>query len=203
MANIGRMRKFAVVLAVLVCLGPAPLGAATKGVKVADSSFNRKDVRVRVGDSVRWTAAAAAFLDHNVRENRKLFYSGAVQSNIDFQTRFSAGTFRYYCELHVTTDGMRGTVNVPATLSSAPQGLPFTVRWATGKTKTGGKYDIQFRIGTKRWRTWKTDALTGSGVFGKGRKPVAVVNGKKYSFRARSQNKKGASRWSPARSFRA
>ena len=203
MANIGRMRKFAVVLAVLVCLAPAPLGAATKGVKVADNFFNRKNVGVRVGDSVRWTAAATSFENHNVREDRKLFYSGVVQANIDFQTRFSAGTFRYYCELHVSTDGMRGIVNVPVTLSSAPQGLPFTVRWATGKSKTGGKYDVEFRVGTKRWRTWKTNAITGSGVFGKGKKPVAVVNGKKYSFRARSQSKKGASRWSPTRSFRA
>ena len=203
MANIGRMRKFAVVLAVLVCLAPAPLGAATKGVKVADNFFNRKNVGVRVGDSVRWTAAATSFENHNVREDRKLFYSGVVQANIDFQTRFSAGTFRYYCELHVSTDGMRGIVNVPVTLSLAPQGLPFTVRWATGKSKTGGKYDVEFRVGTKRWRTWKTNAITGSGVFGKGKKPVAVVNGKKYSFRARSQSKKGASRWSPTRSFRA
>lgn len=191
------------VLAVLVGLAPAPLGAATKGVKVADNSFNPKNVGVRVGDSVRWTAAAASLDNHNVREDRKLFYSGAVQANIDFQTRFSAGTFRYYCELHVSTDGMRGIVNVPATVSSAPQGLPFTVRWATGKTKTGGRYDVQFRVGTKRWRTWKTNTITGSGVFGKGRKPVAVVNGKKYSLRARSQNRKGASGWSPPRTFRA
>src|SRR5680860_278382 len=194
------MGKLLVVLAVLVGLAPAPLGAATKGVKVADNSFNPKNVGVRVGDSVRWTAAAASLDNHNVREDRKLFYSGAVQANIDFQTRFSAGTFRYYCELHVSTDGMRGIVNVPATVSSAPQGLPFTVRWATGKTKTGGRYDVQFRVGTKRWRTWKTNATTGSGVFGKGKKPVAVVNGKKYSFRARSKNKQGPSLWSPVRS---
>jgi hypothetical protein len=157
---------------------------------------------VRGGDSVRWTAAAGSFEAHNVREVSKLFYSGPVENNIDFKVRFSAGTFRYFCELHVSA-GMRGAVNVPVTVSSAPRGLPFTVRWATGKSRTGGKYDVQFRVGSARkWRTWKTNVTTGSGVFGKGRKPVAVVNGKKYSFRARSQNKKGASGWSPPRSFR-
>lgn len=196
------MRKIAVVLATLVCFSPGPLGAATKGVKVTDNSYKPSAVGLRVGDSVRWTAAADSFNTHNVRAERQLFYSGPLQANIDFQTRFSAGAFRYYCELHVAS-GMRGIVKVPVTVSAAPQGLPFTVRWAGGKTKTGGKYDIQFRIGTKWWRTWKTNATTGSGVFGKGRKPVAVVNGKKYSFRGRSQNKKGASRWSPPRSFRA
>jgi len=197
------MRRLVVVLVIFVGLAPAPLGAATKGIQVKDNFFKPGKVAVRVGDSVRWTAAADSFETHNVREERKLFYSGALQANIDFKSRFSAGTFRYYCELHVSTDGMRGVVNVPVTVSAAPQGLPFTVRWATATTKTGGKYDVQFRIGTKRWRTWKTNATTGSGVFGKGKKPVAVVNGKKYSFRARSENKKGGSRWSPPRSFRA
>ena len=196
------MRKLAAVLVALVCLAPAPLGAATKGIKVGDNFFKPASVNVRVGDSVRWVATPASFEVHNVREESKLFYSGSLRSNIDFKARFSAGKFRYFCELHVSS-GMRGVVNVPATVTAAPQGLPFTVRWATGKTKTGGKYDVQFRIGTKRWRTWKTNATTGSGVFGKGRKPVAVVNGKKYSFKARSQNKKGASHWSPPRSFRA
>ena len=191
------------VLAVLVCLAPAPLAAATKGVKVADSDFKPRTVAVRVGDSVRWTAPGNLINAHNVREVSKLFYSGPPEYDIDFKARLSAGTFRYYCELHVSTDRMRGVVNVPPTVGGAPTGLPFTVRWATGKTKTGGKYDVQFRIGNKRWRTWRTNATTGAGVFGKGRKPVAVVNGKKYSFRARSANKKGASHWSPLRSFRA
>ena len=196
------MRRLAVVLAALLCLAPVPLAAATKGVKVADGRFKPGNVDVRVGDSVRWTATAGSFDTHNVREASKLFYSGPVENNIDFKARFSSGTFRYYCEVHVAS-GMRGVVNVPAIVTGAPRGLPFTVRWATARSKTGGKYDVQFRVGTKRWRTWKTNATTGSGVFGKSRKPVAVVNGKKYSFRARSQNKKGASRWSPPRSFRA
>lgn len=188
----------------LVILAPAPLGAATKGVKVADSFFNPKKVGVRVGDSVRWTAASASSEAHNVREKRKLFYSGSVRTNIDFRRSFSAGTFAYYCELHVSTDGMRGVVKVPVTVSATPQSLPFTVRWATATTKTGGKYDVHFRVGTsKKWRNWKTNVTTASAVFGKGKKPVAVVNGKKYSFRARSKNKQGPSLWSPARSFRA
>ena len=197
------MRRLAVALAVLVCLAPAPLGAATKGIKVKDNFFKPSNVGVRVGDSVRWTRAADSFGTHNVRGEKNLFLSGPVATGrIDFKVRFSAGNFFYRCDLHGGAN-MEGFVRVPPTVGGAPSGLPFTVRWATGKTKTGGRYDVQFRIGTKRWRTWKTNTTTGSGVFGKGRKPVAVVNGKKYSFRARSANKKGASHWSPLRSFRA
>lgn len=197
------MRKLAAVLVALVCLAPAPLGAATKGIKVKDNFFKPSNMGARVGDSVRWTRAADSFGTHNVHGEKNLFLSGPLTAGpIDFKVRFSAGNFFFRCDLHAGAF-MEGFVRVPPTVGGAPSGLPFTVRWATGKTKTGGKYDVQFRVGTKRWRTWRTNATTGSGVFGKGRKPVAVVNGKKYSFKARSQNKKGASHWSPPRSFRA
>lgn len=197
------MRRVVVVLAVLVALAPAPLGAATKGIKVKDNFFKPSNVGVRVGDSVRWTRAADSFGTHNVHGESNLFLSGPVTTgSIDLKVRFSAGNFYFRCDLHGGAN-MEGFVRVPPTVAGTPIGLPFTVRWATGKTKTGGKYDVQYRVGTKRWRTWKTNATTGSGVFGKTKKPVAVVKGKKYSFRARSKNKKGASHWSPTRSFRA
>ena len=159
---------------------------------------------MRVGDSVRWTRAADSFGAHNIHGKENLFLSGPVtMGRIDFKVRFSAGNFYYRCDLHGGYN-MEGFVRVPPTVAGAPSGLPFTVRWATGKTKTGGKYDVQFRVGTsKKWRNWKTNVTTASGVFGKSKRPVAVVNGKKYTFRARSENKKGASHWSPVRSFRA
>ena len=197
------MRRLVVVLAIFVGLAPAPLGAATKGIKVKDNLFTPSTVGVKVGDSVRWTRAADSFGTHNVHGESNLFLSGPVTTgSIDLKVRFSAGSFFYRCDLHGASN-MEGFVRVPPTVAAAPSGPPFTVRWATGTTKTGGKYNVQYRVGTKRWRTWKANVTTGSGVFGKGKKPVAVANGKKYSFRARSKNKKGRSHWSPVRTLRA
>ncbi|CAN5579868.1 hypothetical protein BH20ACT21_BH20ACT21_19510 [soil metagenome] len=198
------MKRLIVVLVIFVGLAPAPLGAATKGIKVKDNFFKPANVAVRVGDSVHWTRAADSFGNHNIHGERNLFLSGPVTTgSIDFKVRFSAGNFYYRCDLHGGAN-MDGFVRVPPSLTGAPSGLPFTVRWATGKTKTGGRYAVQYRVGSSRtWRTWKPDTITVSGVFGKSKKPVALVNGKKYSFRARSKNKKGPSRWSPPRTFRA
>jgi plastocyanin len=197
------MRKLAVVFAVLVFLAPTSLGAATKGVKVKDNFFTPKNVGVRVGDFVHWTRAGDSFGIHNVHGERNFFISGApTMGSINLTVRFSAGNFYYRCDLHGGAN-MEGFVRVPPTLSAAPTGLPFTVRWANAKTKTGGRYAVQFRGGSsKTWRTWKPDTVTGSAIFGKSKQPVALTNGKKYSFRARSKNKKGASRWSEVRTFR-
>jgi plastocyanin len=196
------VKKLAVVAALVLSLAPVPLQAATKGVKVRDNSFKPKSIAVRVGGAVRWTRAADSFGDHNVHGERNLFFSGApTTGKIDFRVPFSAGSFSYRCDLHAGI-GMTGFVRVPPTVAAAPTGLNFTVRWANGITRTGGKYDIAYKIGTGKWRTWKKNTTAKWSVFGKKHKPVTVVNGKKYSFRARSQNKKGASHWSPVRSFR-
>jgi plastocyanin len=193
------VKKLALVVALVLSLAPVPLQAATKGVKVRDSFFNPKTVAVRVGDFVRWTSATDSSEVHNVHGEKNLFLSGSPKTDIDFKKRFSAGSFSYRCDVHIS---MTGFVRVPPTVAGAPTGLNFTVRWATALTRTGGKYDVAYKIGTGKWRTWKTNTIEKWSVFGKKHKPVTVVNGKKYSFRARSQNKKGASHWSPLRSFR-
>ena len=122
------MKRLAVVLAVLVCLAPTPLGADTKGIKVKDNLFKPSNVRLKVGDSVRWTRAADSFGTHNVRGEKNLFLSGPVTTGrIDFKVRFSAGNFFYRCDLHGGAN-MEGFVRVPPTVGGAPSGLPFTVR---------------------------------------------------------------------------
>ncbi len=99
---------------------------------------------------------------------------------------------------------MTGFVNVPPLITAAPRWLPFTMRWATGTTTTGGRFDVQFKLAkATRWRPWKSKVSSFFGTFGKKGRPVTVIKGKKYAFRARSRNKKGPSRWSPLRSFRA
>ena len=198
------MRRAVLMSAVLALLVPGSVGAANRQVVIEDNSFTPKNVRIAVGDLVRWSRAGDAFGEHNVRQiNRNpIFYSGAPTSNsaFSFRRRFSAGVFRYKCDVHGLI--MSGVVNVPVAIGRAPAGLNFGVRWANGRTNTGTRFDVQFRVGSGKWRKWRTDTKTKVGVFGRGGRPVQVGDGKRYSFRARSQKKKSESKWSPVRSFR-
>jgi plastocyanin len=198
------MGRAVMTLVALSFLIPGSVGAATKQVVIADNSFTPKAVSIRVGDLVRWARDGGAFGEHNVRQvnRRPIFYSGAPTSNstFSFRRRFSAGAFRYKCDVHGTI--MSGSVRVPVVVRRAPAGLNFGVQWATGRTNTGGRYDVQFRVGSGRWRPWRTDTKSVKGVFGKGGGPVRVANGKRYSLRARSQVKKSESDWSPIQRIR-
>lgn len=198
------MRRAVLMSAVLALLVPGSVGAANRQVLIEDNSFTPKKVRVAVGDLVRWARAGDAFGEHNVRQSNRnpIFYSGAPTSNsaFSFRRRFSAGVFRYKCDVHGLV--MTGAVNVPVTVKRAPAGLNFGVRWANGRTNTGTRFDVQFRVGSGKWRAWRSNTKTSSGVFGKRGRPVSVANGKRYSLRARSQKKRSESKWSPVKSFR-
>jgi hypothetical protein len=157
----------------------------------------------RVGDTVRWFSDGSDN-PHNVREDGALFDSGlATMLPFTFDVVFSAGTFHYYCEVHGSeVGGMDGLVRIPVVIVRAPDGLPFTVRWATAASETGSVYDVQFKVGSGDWRNWKRDTGAFRGVFGRNRNPIRVRDGVLYSFRARSQEGAEVSRFSPARSFR-
>jgi plastocyanin len=198
------MRRAVMALGALAFLVPGSVGAATRQVVIADNSFTPKRVDIRVGDLVRWARDGGAFGEHNVRQvnRRPIFYSGAPTSNsgFSFRRRFSAGAFNYKCDIHGPI--MSGLVRVPVAVRRAPAGVNFGVQWATGRTNTGGRYDVQFRVGSGKWRPWRTNTKSVKGVFGKGGRPVRVTNGKRYSLRARSQAKKSESDWSPVRRTR-
>lgn len=195
------MKKILIVVTVALALSVPQVDAATTTVDVSDNEFSPSKVRARVGGAVHWTTAGTQG-GHNVREDHKIFYSGRETDLLDYRVRFSAGTFRYFCETHGTrTSGMNGLVRVPVTISATPSGLSFTVRWATSSTKTGAKFDIQYKIGKASWRSWMTDTSRLRGVFGKDGAPAVAEAGKRYRFRARSQKRDHHSRWSPVESF--
>jgi plastocyanin len=197
------MRRAVGAVVALALLTTGSVGAATRRVEIGDNFFSPANVGIAVGDLLQWTRSGEAFGTHNVRAARKpLFYSGAPtsNSNFSFRRRFSAGQFRYWCEVH--TSIMRGVVRVPVVIRRAPKGLNFGVQWATGRTNTGGRFDIQFRVGKGRWRGWRTNTKSVKGTFGKGGRPVQVVDNKRYSIRARSQAKGRESDWSPVKSIR-
>ena len=203
-------RRFAVVLVALSLLTPlAPARGGTAEVAIHDNYYSPEVRRVAVGDSVHWLRAGDSNGFHIVREDGRLFWSGrSTGGPIDYRVVFSAGTFHYYCSTHgypvdVDDKGMEGFVRVPVSISRLPGGLPFTVRWATDASATGGAYDVQFRVGSGAWRTWKKDVTNNKGEFGRDAKPVRVRDGVRYSFRARSQGGPNVSGWSPVASLTA
>jgi plastocyanin len=201
--------------ALLLPFGPASGGSSstietagsTIEVEVNDPFFDPRLVNPSVGQKVHWSRGSPSREGHNVRADGELFRSGPVTPGpIDYTRRFSAGSFRYYCEIHgspagESERGMVGYVRAKPSVARGPSGIPFTVRWATRDTNTGSTFDVQYRIGARSWRTWKANTRSYSGVFGRDGRPVQVRAGTRYSFRARSQKDSGTSDWSPRRSF--
>jgi plastocyanin len=83
-------------------------------VRIAENAFTPATVRLKVGQSVRWTWAGG---EHNVVSGSECtpdgrFKSGAPQAGGSFERQFdTAGTFPYYCENHCSM-GMKGEVVV-------------------------------------------------------------------------------------------
>jgi hypothetical protein len=135
----------------------------------------------------QWGAGGAGLLaPHNVVSDDELFTSGVPVAGRPggFSVTASAGSYPYFCVLHV---GMEGVVSVtPAVAPTDPGQGPIRLSWASPDTTTGNSYDVRYRTG-KKWKKWKKDTGKLSGVFGKGKKPVKVRSGRAYRFEARSR----------------
>lgn len=197
-----------VVASVTFTVAPGPVHAgSTIQVEVNDPFFDPRVANPSVGQRVHWSRGAPSREGHNVRADGGLFRSGSVtRGPIDYTRTFSAGSFRYYCEVHGApagepSEGMVGYVRVAPKVTREPSGPPFTVKWATDDTNTGGAFDVQYRVGHRRWRSWKSNTSSFSAVFGRSGSPVGIQSGKIYSFRARSRKDYSASDWSPRKSF--
>ncbi len=197
MKRIPRLAHALTIVALL--LAAVPAGAATKEVVLGDNFIDPPFVTVAVGDAVHWSKPTTSQA-HNVRQSDLLFRSGTATTNpIDYTRRFSAGTFPYFCEVHLTA--MSGKVKVPVKVGAAPTGPNFTVTWANSSTNTGTTFDVQFRIGSGAWRAWKTGTSAFKAVFGRSDSPVHVAGGSRYGFRARSKKSGSVSKWSPVKTF--
>lgn len=190
------------VLATLLALGAplvgAPASAGAKVVAIEDNVFTPRRLSVALGGTVTWRSKSGSTA-HNIRQDRKIFRSGApTTESIDYSRRFSAGSFHYYCEIHgFTSGGMDGIIKVrPGVVDIAGDG--FRIQWATSSSNTGSRFDVDYRVGTGAWKVWKRSASQLKATFGVSASPVVVKSGVRYSFRARSIRNGNASRWSPA-----
>ncbi len=140
---------------------------------------------------------------HNVVSNHGLFDSGpASVDQPDYLLAPSAGSYKYFCEVHSDgKQGMIGRVAVRPAEGNAPPDGGYRVAWATDATRTGDSFDLRYRVGDGKWRSWKEGTERLRAVFGNGGTPVEVNPAQTYRFEARSQKAGMPSKrsgWSPA-----
>lgn len=147
------------------------------------------------GGFFHWTWEEVVRDIHNVRQDKRLFRSGApgdLENYPDgYEIEASAGRFHYFCELHgaaaPSTFGQSAYISVRPYSSDDPAGLPFRVIWANQNTTTGDRFDVRFRVEDGKWRDWRQDTRKVSAVFGNNDSPVRVRADREYAFKARSQ----------------
>ena len=200
----GTRKSAAAAGALILVVGAALMGgsaaAATKEVKLFEVSFDPATTSGRVGDSVHWSRAAGAEGEHNVHQSVGIFHSGPTTDGpIDFTRKFSAGTFPYFCQKHKQF-GMKGKVKVPVSITPDHHAAHPLVKWATASTNTGGRFDVQFKVGDGTWKNWLANTQTRQAIYGDD-EPTALEAGETYRFRARSQKGDAQSAWSPAKVY--
>jgi plastocyanin len=193
-------RRLVPMTALVVVLLLPGMALAAVDVTVDDRAlaFDPERVTRPAGVAVTWHKTGGF---HNVASVDGMFRSGPPTSSSFTYTRtFSSGSYRYVCEVHPSQ--MRGVIRVRPRVRAAPEGLPFTVRWATPATNTGSAFTVRYRVADGSWRTWKRATTAKRAVFGRGGDPVRVRAGTLYSFRVKSLDGDSSSRYSPVRRFR-
>ena len=165
-------------------------------VTIGDAAFSPTPVTVKLGGSVQWVPGGSG--SHNVYEVGGIFSSGSASTATYFNRLFSAGTFSYLDQSNPT---MTGVVKAKMKTAASPTGNPFTVTWATAKTNTGTRFNVQYKVGTGSWKTWLSNTTALKGVFGAKGSPIVPAAGKKYSFRVQSGTGTVWSGYSPTASF--
>jgi|EndMetStandDraft_8_1072994.scaffolds.fasta_scaffold57799_2 plastocyanin len=206
------VRRSLIILVAAVALALASLAsAAPRQIDVNDDdTFAPKNPPARdfsTGPSFRWSNGGGSITPHNIRQNDKLFRSGALtRGPINFTINASAGSFRYYCELHGTPDGlgMAGVVKVrPIAVPDSLVG-EIEVQWADSNTNTGSRFDVRYRVDHRRWKTWRNDTRSFHGAFGHKDSPVNYNPSRhNYKIKVRSERRRVTKRsdWSPVLSL--
>jgi len=101
----------------------------------------------------------------------------------------AAGIFSQSCD-----DGPSYSWNVDLKARAHPAAPDFKVTWATPDADASWRYDVEFRVGSRSWRTWFTDSATRTAIFD------GVID-RTYRFRSRvvDSDSSAHSGWSPRR----
>ncbi|MGI9021245.1 MAG: hypothetical protein ACR2G3_11105 [Solirubrobacterales bacterium] len=197
-------RRLAAATALAAVAIPAFAFGAAQQIEITDDQFTPQKAPIvgagTTSHSWQWLGDHA----HNVRQDRRLFYSGPPAVDDTFLISASAGTFPYYCEIHGGPGtGMHGTLRIrPAQVAMKTKRgvIQIGVRWAPDSPQTGDQFDVQYRVEQGDWKSWRKNTSKTEASFGSNDNPVDVKPGKTYRFRARSEvasNPSRASAFSP------
>jgi plastocyanin len=147
---------------VLMMTSVGSVSAATQAVTVgggASMSFSPKSITINAGDTVVFTNAVSS-LPHNVVADDNSFRcangcdgdgaggnGNAATNRWTFSKTFnSAGTIRYYCEIHGFTGGvgMAGTITVNAATPTINLGGYLSGNWFIPSQGGGQGYQLEF-----------------------------------------------------------
>jgi hypothetical protein len=148
------------------------------------------------------------FDKHNVRQDNKLFRSGPPTDDDDAtfgSIELPAGRYHYYCENHGTKNGgMDGLIGIHPTVGVQTDDY-VPVEWAfDNPIRVGNRWDVRYRIGSGKWKTWLKGAKKLEGKFGHNDKPVNFNPNRTYSVSVKTKLASDPSRqskFSPAESF--
>jgi plastocyanin len=160
------MRRALVVtsLLVLTVLTAAPASAAT--VSVGEYFFSPNPVKVAEGGSVVWNNTGSFTHTSTGNSPLSLWNTGNIAPGLPSAaiTFRAAGSYPYHCAIHPTL--MKGTVKVPIQIAPTMGGTSttFTIT-LTSATQTGFTYDVQMKVGTGSFTTWKTGVATRTVTF--------------------------------------
>lgn len=182
------------VAASLLWLVALPAHAAVS-VTVTEFRFSPATITVPQGEDVAWhngghqqhtstqTGALALW-------NTGRIAVGATSGSVRF---LAAGSYAYHCTIHTF---MHGTVRVPIIVSPlrGTRRTTFTIRLASA-TQAGFTYDVQRRIGTGAWTTWRVGVASTTVRFKHGKGTFA------FRSRLRRTSNGATSGWSLPRAI--
>lgn len=140
----------------------------------------------KLGRSVEWTNDDPAN-SHIISETSGLWAKGLGIGDTVSGSAAAAGGFKQSCD-----GGPVQAWKVKIKAEAHPAGPDFKVTWAVAGAKATWHFNVQYRIGSGAWRTWKPNTSMKSATFD-------GATGKAYGFRSRVINTVSGDRtgWSP------
>ncbi len=140
------MRRFVITggIALLLVSGASPAVAATFRVRIVQGGFRPATLKIKRGDSVRWTNTTTK--NHQVVANSGAFVSPILTPGKGFTFTFrAAGRYRYHDGLHpslkgvVNVQGPPPSVSLGASLPIVTYGTQVTLSGVVSSQKAGEK----------------------------------------------------------------
>ena len=180
-------------LALVMGLAVQPASGASAQVGVQDYQFSPSPFTVAQGTTVTWHNGGPHTHTSTGDMPLALWNTGNIAPNatsvaIAFR---AAGTYPYHCAIHPTL--MQGIIRVPIIVApaSGTTATTFTLT-LTSALATGFTYDVQRRLGTGAWTTFRTGVTTATVKF---KAPSSGTWGLRSRLVRTSTH--AASKWSP------